>query len=494
MNVSARAVFAAWVGLGAIWLAPTASANSPVDYAYTFPIETPPGIGSSAWRIELTPAVYAWVHDPGLGDIEVFNAAGQPVPLTLRAPAAAAVTTERRRAIAVLALPHEDARSGSGDLHLIIDRDETGRLRRVDAGERGSTRTQAGERDWLLDVGAASAPLDRIVLAWSAPQSGIVARFSIEASDDLQAWRPLGQASVLSLQQDGARIERRDIALGNVHAAYLRLHRVDDGEALRDLAAEAVSIDVTATAAPRAWIVATPVVDLDRADERADAARFEYRLPAALPADSARIVLAGDNAVAALTLSSRTSPAGAWQERARLTAFRLDARRATNLEAAAIEPVRNGDAALVDAARALSFRITSRAPVYGVPKLSIGYHPDSLVFLAQGAGPYTLAVGSLRARRADYPVDVALANLRAQLGKDWLPPDAAIGSAQVSAGAVALQAPAPARPWRRWLLWGILVAGAALVAVFALNLLRDARLSANDEQARDGEKNDTEPR
>ena len=68
-----------------------------------------------------------------------------------------------------------------------------------------------------------------------------------------------------------------------------------------------------------------------------------------------------------------------------------------------------------------------------------------------------------------------LASLRASLGKDWQPPIAALGSARVSAGETALRAAPPPTPWRRWLLWGVLIGGALLVAAFALSLLRGAK-------------------
>ena len=109
------------------------------------------------------------------------------------------------------------------------------------------------------------------------------------------------------------------------------------------------------------------------------------------------------------------------------------------------------------------------------PDLMLGYRPDSVVFLAEGAGPYTLAAGSVSARHADYPVDAALTSLRASLGRDWQPPPAALGQAKASGGEAVLKAAAPPVPWRRWVLWAILVGGAALIAGLAISLLRGAK-------------------
>ena len=97
------------------------------------------------------------------------------------------------------------------------------------------------------------------------------------------------------------------------------------------------------------------------------------------------------------------------------------------------------------------------------------------MFLAEGNAPYVLAAGSRSARRPDYPIEPALASLRATLGKDWQPPVAKLGVAQASGWRCALRTPPLPLPWRRWLLWAILVGGALLIAGLALSLLRGAK-------------------
>ena len=64
---------------------------------------------------------------------------------------------------------------------------------------------------------------------------------------------------------------------------------------------------------------------------------------------------------------------------------------------------------------------------------------------------------------------------RAGLGKDWQPPLARLGAATRSAGDTALTPLPAAIPWRRWLLWGVLVVAAAVVGGLALGLLRGAQ-------------------
>jgi hypothetical protein len=447
--------------------AANASAATPADYAYTFPIETDTAApASSAWRVELTADAYAWLQDALLRDAEVFNAAGAPVPMAQWHREPAFVTHERMAALPVLALPASAPRAPASDLRLVIDRGSDGRLRRIDAGEQTPAEPDARLNDWVLDASAFDHPIDRIVLGWSTPASGIVARFGIEASDDLQSWHSSGGGTVLALEQDGSRLERHDIDLAGVRAKYLRLHRLDDGEPLTSLTVQARASERNAAETARVWVDAT-IAARSEATTTAPGGvtRYDYELPSALPVDVIRVELASDNALAPLALSARApgSPGTTWNELARITAFRLRPGE---------ETLRNGDIQLSTAPRRREFRIESGVPLAAPPRLAIGYHPDALVFLAEGNGPYTLAVGSVRAEHAQYPVDAALVSLRSRLGKDWQPPLARLGAGKESGGRAALtQSPIPT-PWSRWLLWGVLVAAAVVVGGIAVNLLR----------------------
>jgi hypothetical protein len=449
-------------------VAANSAANSPEDYAYVFPIETPAhdaNAASSAWRIELTPDVYHWAQDADLRDIEIFNAEQHPVPFARIAVEPTSTTAEQSTSLPVLELP-ASAKNVPGDLRLIIDRDAAGRLRRIDAGEKSSASTTSG--DWLLDASGLDRAIDRVVLSWREPTSGIVARFAIDASDDLQDWRSAGTATVLALEQQGARLERREIPLGGVRAKYLRLRRLDDGSAIVGLRADAHSVERTRALPERVWIDAeTKPVSADEPAARG-IAHFDYVLAAALPVDIARIELASDNALAPVSLFARTADAVSmpWIRLGNVTAFRL--RQGG-------ETLRNDDIDIRATQRLRIFRIESSTALAEPPHLALGYRPDSLVFLAEGNGPYLLAAGSAQARHADYPIEPALASLRASLGKDWQPPVAKIGIARTSAGDNALRIPTPPVPWRRWLLWAILVGGALLIAGLGLSLLRGSK-------------------
>lgn len=70
-----QSAFAAFVAVSAIG---TAHAGSPNDYARRWPLETTGD--RPAWQFEPDAAVLAALQDPNFGDLQVFDAAGKPMP------------------------------------------------------------------------------------------------------------------------------------------------------------------------------------------------------------------------------------------------------------------------------------------------------------------------------------------------------------------------------------------------------------------------------
>ena len=174
------------------------------------------------------------MQDAALRDIAVFNAEGQAVPFARAADDPATRAREHTEKVPLLDLPTRDG-SVANDLSLVIERDADGRLRRLDAGDTRTGAKKPASNDWVLDASAVTGAIERVVLSWEAPGSNVVARFDVSAGDDLQNWRPVGGGTVLSLRQGDAFLDRHDILVGQVRAKYLRLRRIDDGEALQDV-------------------------------------------------------------------------------------------------------------------------------------------------------------------------------------------------------------------------------------------------------------------
>ena len=448
------------------------------DYAYAWPVQAQGT--SAAWQVELTPEVYAAVTSGDLRDVEVVGAAGEPVPTAPFRPATAAVPPAAMIELPLFALPAAAARAGAPAdneaIRLQIERGADGRLRRVDANVgAASAAAIPTARDLLLDASGVHAPIATLRLDWSGSDDA-TAQFSISTSDDLQQWRPLlASATVLHLTQAGNVLDRHEIALDGTQSHYLRLRRLDNGAALAQFSARIRTAAASTERPSLQWLTASVSgSDARRMDlslpggDGQRAVAFRYELPAMLMIDAIRVALADDNSLAHVHVLSRRRAGdepGAWEQRADFVAFRL--RQGEVL-------IGNDDYTATSGSRARDWRIEFATPLEHAPTLALAYHPDRLVFLAQGPGPYRLVAGSARARRGDYPIDAALASLRASQGSNWQPPLATLGARTTLRGDAALVAPAPVvhRDWRTWILWAVLVGAAALVSGLALSLLR----------------------
>ena len=286
----------------------------------------------------------------------------------------------------------------------------------------------------------------------------VQAAFRVETSDDLQVWRTLHpRLQFLDLQQSGSRLAKNDVPLG-MSAKYVRLVPLGD----EAFAFNGVRARIAVPASERTW--AWETVQGREARDHGKVA-YEFESPGRFPAERADVI-AGGNAAVEWRLESRDDDDAPWTWRAGpWVAFRVAARDGATTSA----PASIGGAPVRDRQwRLVAESGTPSSP----PALKLGYRPEVVVFLAQGTPPYSLVAGSARAVRGDAPLPRLVDAMRASKGEDWQPMPATLGEPTELAGTTALERPTTPEDWKRWLLWVLLVVGAAIVAGFAITLLR----------------------
>ena len=434
-------------------LAASAAANA--DYATQWPLTLGRDDGG-AYRVVLDEAVYRQLHDPQLRDLVVLNREGAEVPSDLFAPQDAVEKPPQRIELPWFALPAARGDGAAQGWELVSQADADGRLRRVEARITDQAASALPRTALLLDASGVHEPIVALELQWQ-PVQALDLGYRIEASDDLEHWQTLATSGrMVDLQRDGRRLLQRRIELRGVlpqQARYLRLTPDRNDQ----------PIEVTGVSAELAAAPTAPDVSwIELAGRRAGSgkATFEFGLDGRFPMRQADVSLPGNNVVE-WRLESRDDDDSPWQLRAGpWVSYRIDAAGSDSAS-----PARD----LGGIVRDRHWRLLASTEVADAPILRLGYRPEAVVFLAQGAGPYSLAAGSARSRRANAPVAQLLAELRRQRGKDWQPSPAYLGTPGPLAGDAALE---PARDWKSWLLWSVLALGALLVAGFAFSLLR----------------------
>ncbi|MCD9008130.1 DUF3999 domain-containing protein [Luteimonas sp. XNQY3] len=414
---------------------------------------TLPASDAGAYQVELDDAVYATAVSPALCDLVVVNGDGRQVPALLQSapPPAARRTTQT---LAWFPLPATAARSGS-DIAAISELDPDGRLRRIQWQPAPGDAPPAA---LLVDASASELPLQALVLDWGDADAAFERTMRVEGSGDLRDWQPLPAGGrLLDLRRGEARlVERRIVFDTPVRARYLRLTPGAGAGTMPAIVSVTGESPAVTDAPVLQWRALEPAGAAD-----ADGG-FVFRLDARLPVTHVDLGLDG-NATARWTLSVRGHDAAPWRTIASdWLVYRIGA------EAAARTP----PLALEVASRERQWRLVPDAPSAGAaPVLRLGYRPERLVFVAEGAAPFSLRAGSGRSVRVDAAVAPLLADLRARNGGRWAPAVATLGARAELAGAAALD-DTPPRDWGTWLLWSVLLLGVLLVGGFALRLLR----------------------
>lgn len=450
----------------ALWVAAAlpllAWAGAREDYAWQWPLSLGRD-AAGAYRVVLDDSVYRQVRGAQLRDIEVLDGSGAPVPAAVFAPEQPLARAPQRVALPWFALPASPSGPGTQGWELVSEIETDGRLRRVEARSTAGDASKLPQTSLLLDASRLRSPILALELEW-APGAALDAAYSVEASDNLDQWRSVSSSGrLIDLQRGGQRLVQRRIVFDPVgeQARYLRLTPQDPKSAAQ-ISAVSAELAGTAASAPLQW----RELKGKRVEQRDGSVAFEYELDGRFPIQQADVALPGNHALE-WRLDSRDAAEQGWRPQAGpWMAYRV---------AGQGDGDRSAARQLSQTSRDRLWRLRANGAVPGEPVLRLGYRPEVVVFLAQGAPPYALVAGSARSARADSPLAHLIEALRKSRGQDWQPADASLGASAPLAGDAALTPPAPQRDWRSWMLWGVLVAGALIVAGFAFSLLRNTQ-------------------
>jgi len=435
-----------------LFAATSASAqDTPADFATQVPLTLS---GEGPWfRIELPLTLQLGSRQADLGDVRVFDAAGQPQAYALTQNQVQRRENQTPIPVKWFAL-YNTVDAGDTVPVVRVERTASGTL--VEVQPQGEI--EAGEevlRGWLLDTSAIKAPLEQLILDWSSEREGFQ-RFSIEASDDLQHWQSWGEGQVARLSFADERIEQREVALPGQTAHYLRLLWKEPHSAPVLSSAQLLSASPDSLPLPLVW--SQPL-----AGSTTRPGEYSWQLPNELAVERIKIDISQPNSLAPVTLAGRSDANGPWQSLGEGLLYRL---------------TQNGQDVLQDelqlsgrTVQQLKLEVDERGGGLGTtaPQLRVAVRATQLVFLAKGAGPYALGIGNTKVKAANLPLRTLIPGYTSQ-GL------ASLGTAQLATAAVVAASPLPvtiAGPdWKRIGLWSLLMLGVVFLGWMALSLLR----------------------
>ena len=443
-----------WLGAVAMGVALSAGAQEkPGDFSTQVPLTV---TGEGPWyRLELPLAVQLNARQTDLSDVRVFNAAGEAQAYALARESAQ--TSENRSLTEVKWFP----------LYNSADDTERAPSVRVQSSANGtlvevqpSSQLEAGEevlRGWLLDASGIKAPLQQLILDWTSERDGFQ-RFSIEASDDLQNWQSWGEGQVARLTFADERVEQHEVGLPGQSARYLRLLWSTPQSAPVLTSAQLESASSRSLPLPLDW-------SQPWAGSRVKAGDYTWQLPMGLHVERLQVELSQPNSLAPVTLSGRRESSLPWQALSSGLLYRLTQNGQ--------DVVQNELQLPGQTVQQLKLTVDERGGGLGeeAPTVRFAVRSTQLVFLARGAGPYTLALGSATVKGANLPLATLIPDYSAA---KW----AALGKASADGGVVVAPASTVTTAattdtnWKKFGLWAVLLLSVLFLGAMAFSLLR----------------------
>ncbi|QVE19807.1 DUF3999 domain-containing protein [Pseudomonas cichorii] len=429
--------------------------EKPADFTSQTPLTL---IGQGPlYRIELPLALQLNARQANLNDLRVFNADGQAQALALVRKQESHEENPAPKAVKWFPL-YTTAEAGDAVPVIRSKRSSDGAL--IDVQPQSDI--EAGEeilRGWLLDTSTIKAPLEQLLIDWSAEREGFQ-HFSIEASDDLQHWQAWGEGQVARLTFSDEMVEQREVGLPGQNARYLRLLWRSPQNAPTLISAHVMSASPDSPPTTLSWSP-TIVGVVGQPNE------YVWQLPVDLPVERVKIDISQDNSLAPGTLYGRLDGSQEWQIISSGLLYRLTQNNG--------EIVQDQLQLSGQSVRQLKLVVDDRGGGLGAqaPGLSVAVPATQVVFRASGNGPFTLAIGHAAAPAVELPLTALIPDFDPQkltaLGK------ARPAKAPAASAAVAAPPAAESMDYKRMGLWAVLILGTLCLSWIGLSALRASK-------------------
>ncbi len=455
-----------------------ASSDTPRDYSHSMAVNISGQQG--VVQLRLPSDVYLHARSPELADVRVFDASGAPLPFALQhAPAQTRIS---HRALTARIFPLMDgATRADQQLDLDINTGPDGRLLSVKVrpdGQRGHSDAPAHLSGLVLDLreGAATgrddaSPLiDALRFTLPAGTRAYRGEVWVESSDDLKHWDALGAVELNWLVNNATETlesDRLDFAPRRFRYARLRWRA---GEPIAFGAISAESPSQTELAAPTVQLLLAPLAGHEPRD-------LLYQAPLGIVAQKIGLQFSEQNVVLPVTIGSyRELPPRQfgqpthWQFEPllRTTFYQITQQGQTRASAdVAVGPIPT-----------TQWVLRTDTPSATKPTLRLVWSPATLVFLANGRAPYTLAFGRDKAPAKALDVTQVAPGFSAEeiANVEQATVGALRAQADFKAGEdSALKTATQSSRQRALALWGVLLAGVALLAFMVWRLMQQMK-------------------
>jgi len=412
--------------------------------------------GSGAvYEVRLPDDVYAVAQRRDLGDVRVFNADGEPVPHALRRPEPATAPAE---SVVVPLFPLYG--EGGTPVDVAVTTAEDGSITEIVPRGGALIVENAQIVRYVVDLSGISRRIDALEIDLLGVSPGFINAIRVNDSDDLDTWRTIVDRSTLTyLDYGGHLLRRNEISFEKPVRRYLNLawERAPDGVQIGTVRAR---LEPERQDGGFEWL--SPAGVHDRHDETG----FLYDSGGVFPVERLNLGLPQVNSLFDAEIFSRSDTAAAWRRVYSGAFYSLNVQGFSIDSSAVATPVTSDR----------YWRVVVRgveAVGAQVPQLALGWRGATLLFVARGRGPFTIAFGSAMAEPAPQP-ERSLLNILKDDEQGLLLAKGAVAERVTLGGDAALVRHIRVDA-RKALLWTILVVAVLALIWMAWDLMRQMR-------------------
>ncbi len=420
--------------------------TSPEDYAYRARLSE---TDQALQRVVLPMDVIINLTHSGLSDLAVFNFDGIQLPHAITRTPKTVIEHKLKLAF------HEFDRFLQQDSKTVTTREQTQQAGSL--SELQTTETIAMKslrKNYLIELSLddKTSNFDRIELTWAHEPAGQVLEVRVEVGNELDKMRVIKSRKSLT-NQESKDLNWRSITGIPRNQKYLRLTPIN----------EVTSFELQNVIGHYREIEAAPVqtYQLDPETSEQDGVRFyTFEFPSMVRAEAMRIVPTDANRVINGDLFA------IWGKNETRKPIRIGYRQ-HNINADDVKP---SHPIGLPRRSYQSIWFTSQAELSEPPSVELIYPQYELIFLGDDIGPYTLAWGNYEGNGEKTDLNGILkGDLKQAQQRGAL---VTLGTIRESGGPSRL-APQPTLPWKKWLLWTLLILAAIVTGRMALRLYRE---------------------
>jgi hypothetical protein len=429
------------IALLSIAYAPAQAATGPQQYAYQAELTLS---SQQLQRVALPIEILLALTRTDLGDIEVFDVSGNPLPLSVLK--ALPKVSEHQLDLPV----HEFSSFQERHSKIVTTREQSQQAGQLSELKTTETITTQQERKvYLIELGSVPAGIDRIELKWTHQPASQLLKVKLEIGNELDKLRVIdARKSLTNLDTDNS--AWRSIDGIPQRQKYLRITPAKSVTAFELLQVTAHYKQSISAPKPGHRLDSSKV-SIDGRDY------YNFEMPSVIFAEALQIIPGETHSMISGDLYASLDSV---KNKRRI-------RRGFSQHNISDDEVKPSDPLKLPQRAYAQMWFTSKNTLSAAPAIKLTYPAYEIIFLGNSNGPYSLAWGNHASQTRINELSEILEGEPQQQGELVYLKEVQI------AGGLSRLSPELALPWQKWLLWALLVLAVGVTGKMAITLYRE---------------------